>query len=112
MSKIQYSTIEQVKLSRLESDLQIHTNPTMIEGFKRKSYFGKGSADLDVKEGGREFIAKITTNMRDRDNEIVLTGGIDLKYYKSNPVILWSHNYLEPPIGKAKWIKTYTEDNK
>lgn len=46
-----------------------------------------------------EFIA--SKELADRDNEIVKIKGIDLKNYKANPLILWSHNRSDLPIGKA-----------
>ena len=46
-----------------------------------------------------EFIA--TKEVVDRDKEIVKVKGISLKEFKKNPVILWSHDRRELPIGKA-----------
>jgi len=46
-----------------------------------------------------EFIA--SKEVADRDNEVIKIKGIDLKNYKKNPVILWSHNRNDLPIGKA-----------
>ena len=37
----------------------------------------------------------------DRDKEIVKVKGLDLKNYKTNPVVLWSHQYDQPPVAKA-----------
>ena len=49
-----------------------------------------------------EFIA--SKEVADRDNEIIKIKGIDLKNYKKNPIILWSHNRNDLPIGKATRI--------
>ena len=38
----------------------------------------------------------------DRDLEKIDPSGWDLKNFKKNPVILWSHDYYRPAIGKAK----------
>lgn len=46
-----------------------------------------------------EFIA--SKEIADRDKEIVKIKGIDIKNYKKNPVILWSHDSQSLPIGKA-----------
>ena len=85
------------------------TNPTSLDGFTCKDYCGKAALSLDVKDGEREFVAKITIDTRDRDNEIIDPAGIDYKAYRKNPIILWSHNYTEPPIGKALWIKKWSD---
>lgn len=99
-------------VEKVQEVMRTHTNPSTLEGFKRKSYCGKGSADIKVAEGAREFVAKITTNSIDRDREIVDPKGIDFAYYRKNPVILWGHNYSEPAIGRSQWIKTWTENGK
>ena len=96
--------------STLNEKLNITANPSELEGFLRKDYSGKGNVSLDVKEGSREFIAKITTVIRGRDNEIVDPRGIDFRQFKKNPVILWAHDHIEPAIGRAVWIKRWTEN--
>ena len=109
---IEYSVteLEIVKLIETEIASPDYTSPANLEGFVSKSYFGKGSAEItNIKLDAREFVAKITTNIRDRDNEIVRTEGIDLRQYNKNKVILWAHNYVEPAIGRAEWIKRYTD---
>ena len=54
-----------------------------------------------------EFSLEIvgSTSKVDRDGEVLDVNGWDLKNYKKNPVILASHNYFEPAIGKAKSVK-------
>ena len=93
---------------KLRQVLKTHSNPSTLDGFFRKSY-SKGSADLKVDDGAREFLAKVSTGGRDRDNEIVNPKGIDWKNYEKNPVILWSHKYDEPAIGRSLWVKRWTE---
>lgn len=46
-----------------------------------------------------EFIA--SKFLMDRDREFLAIEGIDIKHYKSNPVVLWSHQSGNLPIGKA-----------
>ena len=55
---------------------------------------GKG-----IKENEIEIIG--STSARDRDDEVIVAEGIDLKNYKKNTVILPAHDYTAPPIGKA-----------
>ena len=44
----------------------------------------------------------ITTPQVDRDNEIVVTAGMNVDSYKENPVLLYGHRWSEPPIGSQK----------
>lgn len=44
----------------------------------------------------------------DRDGDIIRIAGIDLSNYKKNPTVFWSHNYYEPPIGRA--VKVWKDD--
>jgi len=97
-------TIEDVQRT-----MENHTNPSTLDGFLRKDYISKGADDLSVRPGEREFIAKITTNVRDRDAEIINPAGINFKTFLANPIILWAHNYMDMPIGKAVWIKKWSE---
>lgn len=46
-----------------------------------------------------EFLA--SKEVIDRDNEIIKVKGINLKNYKNNPVVLWSHDKFSLPIGKT-----------
>lgn len=66
---------------------------------------GLTPSDLKVDEGERAIISYITTAAKDRDGEIVLPSGADLKHYRKNPVVLFGHDYRTLPIGKNIWIK-------
>lgn len=46
-----------------------------------------------------------STGSVDRDGEVIAPYGWDLKSFKKNPVILASHNYSKPVIGKATKIR-------
>jgi len=59
----------------------------------------------DISERERTVVARVSTKDRDRDGEIIEPTGIDLKAYEKNPVLMWSHRYSDPPIGKAIWAK-------
>lgn len=77
----------------------------------RKTYSGKSIfTQFEVTEGGREFIATITTDKIDRDAEIVDPAGINLTNFRKNPIIMLQHESWELPIGKALWIKRFTQD--
>ena len=58
---------------------------------------------LKLKEGEIEGIA--STELPDRDGDVIKQNGWDLKSYKTNPVILVSHNYQEFPIGWMNFPK-------
>ena len=46
-----------------------------------------------------EFIA--TSEIRDRDHDLIKIKGINTKNYKNNAVVLWGHSSRELPIGKT-----------
>ncbi len=68
----------------------------------RKAY---ADVKIDIDEGERAVIATISTEVVDRDNEVMLAKGADLKWFRKNPVVLYAHNYGSLPIGKAQWIR-------
>ena len=71
--------------------------------FIRKFYVSEKS---EVNEDERTVTARVSTNDRDRDGEVVDAKGIDFSAYEKNAVLLWSHRYSDPPIGKALWTKS------
>jgi HK97 family phage prohead protease len=58
---------------------------------------------IDEKEG--TLTAMVSTGARDRMDESLDPMGADIKNYLKNPVVLWAHDYTQPPIGKALWTK-------
>ncbi len=60
----------------------------------------------DIEESKRTLVVRITTDHKDRDDEVVLPGGLDLTDFNLNPVVLECHQYGKPPIAKALWTKT------
>lgn len=59
-----------------------------------------------IKEEGDagRFEVVASTESVDRQGEIVMQEGIDIKNYMQNPVILFGHDYWSLPIGKATEI--------
>jgi len=53
----------------------------------------------DPKDRTLEFVGS-TADM-DRYGDVIEVEGWDLKNYKKNPVFLWTHDYKQPPVGKA-----------
>jgi len=62
--------------------------------------------DLKFDEGERSVIAYITTNTKDRDNEVVDPSGCIMTDYLKNRVVLFGHDHRGMPIGKCAWIKS------
>jgi phage head maturation protease len=69
--------------------------------------------DIEVEKEGeviKEKIAIASEETIDRQGEIISVDGWDLKNFKRNPVMLWSHNPYEPNIGHGKNMRV-TEVN-
>jgi HK97 family phage prohead protease len=67
--------------------------------------------DCEVKKVGErqyEFVASTAT--LDRDGEVIDVDGWDLSNFKKNPVIMWAHDYRNPPVGRA--TKIWKHDGK
>jgi len=57
-------------------------------------------------EGERAIVQYVSTRDMDREGEIVLPGGMNLAEFRRSPVVLWGHNYSEPPIGSDSAIES------
>ncbi len=55
--------------------------------------------------GDRKMSFTISTDAVDRDNDTIDPKGWDLSSYMKNPVVLWAHDYSQPPVGKATNIR-------
>jgi hypothetical protein len=60
---------------------------------------------LTVEDGERADISTISSIDVDRDGEVVLASGAELKQFQANPVVTFGHDYSIPPVGRAQWIK-------
>jgi phage head maturation protease len=65
--------------------------------------FAAVSKAVDLEAG--IFEAMISTEAVDRSGDIVRATGAKIDNYLKNPVVLWAHNYDEPPIAKALSIE-------
>ncbi len=83
---------------------QLDRKPSEIE-FVRKGFIAESKGTDDEERSSTELI-----NTADiaRDNEILLPRGADLTHFKQNPQVLWAHDYRQPPIGRAAWVKRDT----
>jgi HK97 family phage prohead protease len=68
----------------------------------RKS-FSVISKAIDAEQG--IFEAMITTEATDRGGDIVRASGAKLDNYLKNAVVMWVHDYSQPPIGKTLSIE-------
>jgi len=59
----------------------------------------------EINEDDRTVVTVISTGVVDRDGEVLVPSGASLENYMKNPVVPWSHNSMDPPIGKALWVK-------
>ena len=69
--------------------------------YRRKSITEKAKVDADE----RSVTRYISTRDVDRDQEILVPDGAMLEEYRKNPVVLFGHNYSEPPHAKAEWVR-------
>jgi uncharacterized protein len=61
-------------------------------------------ADFKIDKSEDKYRITASTGDIDRDGEIILPAAYKNtlpKYLKTNPVILWAHDYKEKPVGKA-----------
>ena len=57
----------------------------------------------------RTVTAKISTTSIDRDGEVLLPSGIDLKDFRKNPVVLLNHDQGGLPVGRALSVKRQSD---
>lgn len=67
------------------------------------------AARLEIEDGERAAIQVISTRDIDRDEDIMDPRGVVLDDYKKNPVVMWNHDYSEPPIAKCVDISVTDE---
>ena len=72
------------------------------QGLTRKQYVAKA---IDIDEDERTVTATISTDTVDREREVLLPKGAEFDHYLKNPVVLWAHDYKQPPIARALWVK-------
>jgi len=68
----------------------------------RKSF---APEDFRFEPNETSSIDYVSTKTKDRDGDIVEPSGALLYDYLKNPVVMWSHDYSQLPLGKCKWIR-------
>jgi len=59
----------------------------------------------EILEGERAVIRYISTRDVDRDGEVLVPKGVDLTAYQVNSIVLFAHNYSNPPHARAEWVR-------
>jgi hypothetical protein len=62
-------------------------------------------AKIKSSEDSGSFEVVISTGDIDRAGESIDPEGWDLGFYKSNPVVLWAHDYLNLPVGMTESVE-------
>ena len=96
-------------IEELEKDQKIIEYEYKFDGETKES-FGLCKA-TDINEEERSVTAVISSDMIDRDQEVLVPKGMEAENFRKNPVIPWSHNTFQPPIGKALWLKLVPKRN-
>jgi len=89
--------------AKLRAEFREHDDLEGIE-FIRKG-FELTESDLQLVPGERADIATISTIALDRDDEVLLPEGADLRFYRDNPIVPYAHDYYDLPIGTSEWVK-------
>ena len=59
-----------------------------------------------------KMVAVATTESTDRDGEVIKLSAWDIASFSKNPVMLWAHNHMELPIGRAENVSFSTVGGK
>lgn len=87
--------------------------PSLEEpGYRKKGFEGMASFEKVFENEDKTGISDKTkyvfvgsSEVVDRDGDVVKLDGIDYTNFKSNPVVLWAHDASSLPIGKVVGIK-------
>ena len=92
--------------TELRAEFPDETLPFIRKGFELTE------SDLEFPDGAeREEVAKISTLALDRDHEVLLPEGADLRFFFKNPIVPYAHDYFGLPVGKNLWIKVDSKEN-
>jgi HK97 family phage prohead protease len=84
--------------------------PVKVQEIDRSSASGTTLRGSGERAGGDlasalTIVASVETE--DRAGDLIQASGWDLAAYERNPVVLWAHQYLAPPIGRS--LRTWVE---
>ena len=76
-----------------------------LEAVDQVSRAGNGRSAEEKMPAALTLVASVETE--DRVGDLIEAGGWELDAYARNPVVLWAHDYLRPPIGRS--LRTWVE---
>lgn len=92
------------------SDLEFHklAKTGMAEGVGVRKYFIVEEKEISDEERIIEFTNSTPT--QDRYHDTIDQNGWQLENFRKNPVVLWAHDYGQPPVAKS--VNVWIEDGK
>lgn len=94
------------RFDRFEELAETHAElQTLIgKGEARYKFIQPVSIKADVQDvGNRRVPVRLTMAIVDDDKEVLLPKGMNIKRYRKLPVVLWSHQWAEMPVGRNIW---------
>jgi HK97 family phage prohead protease len=86
--------------------LTAEARAALVEAVSKQTF---GNVITSTKAASEEnsgtFKVIISTSNTDRQGDSVNQNGWDLSFYKSNPIVLWAHDYASLPIGLCTSIE-------
>lgn len=79
----------------------LKTLPKECQTLRQKSTL----PDSEFVPGERADVSLVSAETVDRDGDVVLAKGMNLDYFRANPIVTLAHKYDELPVGRAQWIK-------
>jgi len=76
-----------------------------LEAVDTSSCSGNGRSGVESGPPALTLVASVEAE--DRAGDVIEAGGWELEAYARNPVVLWAHDYLRPPIGRS--LRTWVE---
>ena len=92
------------------SDLEFHklAKSGMAEGVGVRKYFVVEEKEISDEERIIEFTNSTPT--QDRYHDTIDQNGWQLENFRKNPVVLWAHDYSQPPVAKS--VNVWVEEGK
>src|SRR5262245_41793683 len=75
------------------------------EGYEPRRLSSAKMVLTEFKEGERADVSLISCEDPDRDNEVVLSRGMNDSHYALNPLVTLQHATWRPPVGRCQWRK-------
>lgn len=60
----------------------------------------------EVNDAEQSIVGWGSKPVPDRDGELIESSAWKLEQFRKNPVLMLSHNYSTPPVGKCLWVKS------